>query len=104
MEDAVNGSSLTPEEKVAVKNWLEGDRTDWSGLQMVGAIAQMGDILTKDKVESNIWKKRMLKAGLEAKGLEFPEGFDKLPEVTKEARLNEVIGVLTEKKKKKKNK
>jgi len=95
---AINGSSLTPEEKKYALKWIEGDRTDWSGFQMTGQIAKLGDIFGKTEVEKNIWKKRMLKAGLGAKGLDFPEDWEKLPEKTKKARLDKVINMLSAKK------
>ena len=58
---------------------------------LIGAITKMGEILTETKKESNDWKTRMLKAGLENKGLIMPEDWETLPEETKETRLNQVI-------------
>jgi hypothetical protein len=58
----------------------------------IAAIAMMGEFFGKTKEEKNSWKKRMLKAGLEDKGLSFPEDWDSLPEDVKEARLNGAIG------------
>jgi len=48
----------------------------------------------KTQKESNDWKARMLKAGLENKGLIMPEDWDTLSENDKEARLNAVINCL----------
>jgi hypothetical protein len=87
-------SALSPAEKQVAYNFLKGDHTDWSGVHATAGVAQMGDLLTKNKVESNIWKKRMLTAGLGNQGLEFPEGFDKLDEKTKGKRLDMVINEL----------
>ena len=95
-------SRLSPQEKVMVKKWLEGDRTDWSGMNMTGMVAGLGDIFGNTPKEKNDWKARMLKAGLGTKGLSFPEGFDTLPEAERTARLDKVLGVLKEKGKKKK--
>jgi len=87
---AVNKSSLTPQEKAEVKKWLEGDRTDWSGMRMTGMVAKLGDVFTKTPAEANVWKTRMLKAG----GLDIPEDFGTLPEATRTARLNAVTEMM----------
>ena len=64
-------------------------------LKVVGAIAKMGEILCSgDKKATNDWKARMLKAGLEGKGLIMPEDWDQLSEEDKEARLNGAIAQL----------
>jgi len=97
MKRAVGGSSLNPQEKAEVNKWLDGDRTDWSGFQMTGMIAGLGDIFTKTPAESNAWKTRMLKAGLGNQGLDIPSDFGTLPEKTKTARLNAVINLISEK-------
>ena len=93
MIKAVNSSSLTPEEKAVVKKWLDGDRTDWSGMNMTGMVASLGDVFGTTPKEKNDWKTRMLKAGLGNQGLEIPEGFDTLPEKERSRRLNLVIGL-----------
>ncbi len=49
-------------------------------------IPKLGEVMTDNKKGSNDWKTRMLKAGLQDKGLIMPE--------EKETRLNGVIGVL----------
>jgi hypothetical protein len=64
----------------------------------------MGDILMKNREEKVAWKERMLKAGLGNQGLEFPEEWSGLSTATKEARLNQVLGVLESKPKKSKKK
>lgn len=71
-----------------------GDGRDMAGLRNLGMIAKLGDIFGKTKTESNDWKTRMLKAGLESKGLIMPEDWDGLDEETKTARLDGVIGML----------
>ena len=70
----------------------------------IGMVAKIGDVLGKNRKEKNVWKKRMLTAGLGSKGLSFPKGFDDLPEATKKARLDKVTDFLLEKKGKKKKK
>jgi hypothetical protein len=58
---------------------------------MIGAIASLGNIFGKDQKESNDWKTRMLKAGLENRGLIMPDNWDELSEDDKQARLDGVI-------------
>jgi hypothetical protein len=107
MKKAVQNSDLTPQEKSSVLAWLDGDRTDWSGMRMVGAIASMGDLFATTPKEKNEWKVRMLKAGLKNQGLDIPEGFEKLPQRVQTKRLNLVTDTLLnvgkENKKKKKH-
>lgn len=57
-------------------------------LKSVAMIASLGDIVGKNQKESNDWKSRMLKAGL---NLEMPQDWDSLSETEKEQRLNKVI-------------
>ena len=80
--------------------FVDGDQTDWSDFKLVSQVAKMGEVLCKDKKEKNDWKARMLKAGLENKGLIMPDDWDNLDEDTKQARLDMVIknlGVVGEK-------
>jgi hypothetical protein len=59
---------------------------------LIAGIAKLGEIFCAgDKKRENDWKTRMLKAGLENKGLIMPEDWDILDEETKEKRLNGVI-------------
>jgi hypothetical protein len=58
-------------------------------------IAKMGELLTNNQKEANDWKTRMLKAGLENKGLIMPENWNELSENEKENRLNKVINELS---------
>jgi len=94
MRKAVDNSSLTPQEKAEVKKWLEGDRTDWSGFKATSMVASLGDVFGQTPKEKNAWKTRMLKAGLGSQGLDIPEDWEALPEKTKTARLDKVIGLL----------
>jgi len=57
----------------------------------ISAIASLGDVFGKSQKESNDWKARMLKAGLQDKGLIMPEDWESLSEDEKETRLNTVI-------------
>jgi hypothetical protein len=60
----------------------------------IAMIAQMGNLLCNTQVEKNDWKTRMLKAGLENKGLIMPDDWSQLTEDDKEKRLNNVIELL----------
>ena len=65
-----------------------------AGLRSVGLVAMLGDVFGKSQKEKNDWKTRMLKAGLESRGLLMPDDWDMLSEDTKEARLNGAISQL----------
>jgi len=58
---------------------------------MIANIAKLGDLFADNQKDKNSWKERMLKAGLENKGLEFPSDWETLSEEEKEIRLNNVI-------------
>lgn len=60
----------------------------------IAMIAMMGNIFGKDQKEKNDWKTRMLKAGLQNRGLTMPEDWNELKEEEKENRLNKVIAIL----------
>ena len=64
----------------------------------VGAIAKLGEVFGQTEKEKNVWKTRMLKAGL-GKGISMPDDWDTLDETTKKERLDKVIKFLGEKKK-----
>lgn len=67
---------------------------DDTGLGLIAGVMALGDIFGSDQKESNDWKTRMLKAGLENRGLIMPDDWDTLDEATKERRLNAVIETL----------
>lgn len=64
------------------------------GMKSISMVMAMGNILAKDQKGRNDWKARMLKAGLEGRGLIMPSDWDELDEATKEARLNAVMAEL----------
>lgn len=66
-----------------------------SFLRTTATVAMMGSIFCDNKKEANDWKARMLKAGLENKGLIMPEDWDTLSEDEKEKRLNGAIDELS---------
>ena len=64
-------------------------------LKSVAMIARLGDLFADNTKDKNSWKKRMLKAGLENKGLDMPDDFDDLPEEEQERRLNGAIEAIS---------
>jgi len=81
--------------KKIASNWKdESDAKVKKEFGAIGAIAMLGDMFGKTQKESNDWKARMLKAGLENKGLIMPDDWETLSEDDKEARLNAVINCL----------
>jgi hypothetical protein len=63
-------------------------------LHTIALAASIGSILMPDLKESNDWKARMIRAGLENRGLEMPDDWDALPEEEKQRRLDKVINEL----------
>lgn len=64
-------------------------------LKTVGIVALMGDIFHKgDCKAGNDWKARMLKAGLEGRGLIMPDDWETLSEEEKQSRLDGAINEL----------
>ena len=77
-------------------------RKDVSNLKTIATVMKLGDIFQSDKAggnqkSRNDWKARMLKAGLEGRGLIMPDDWDTLDEATKEARMDGVIGIFLSK-------
>lgn len=64
-------------------------------LKTTAMVAKMGDIFGKNVKESNVWKQRMLKAGLSNRGLMIPKDFNKLSEKEKKKRLDKAIGAIS---------
>jgi len=69
----------------------EPDSEPFDALKMVCAF---GEILCDNQEEKNDWKARMLKAGLENKGLIMPEDWDTLTEDEKQKRLDGALECL----------
>ena len=87
---------MQPDEIVQFKTAIvNGGELAKSALNAVAMVAQLGDILHAGNAKaSNDWKVRMLKAGLESRGLSMPDDWDSLPEEVKEARLDGAIAQL----------
>lgn len=85
---------LTDKDKKAFKIYLKRDdrvEDDLKPLKTIAMVAAMGNILAPNQKAKNDWKTRMLKAGLESKGLIMPDDWDQLDEDTKQVRLDAVI-------------
>lgn len=90
---AEKSTTLSKEDKARVTKYIQVYEPE-NPFRAVAMVAKLGDMLTKDQKASNDWKTRMLKAGLEGKGLIMPEDWDTLSEDEKETRLNKVIAEL----------
>lgn len=93
-----NTGVLTDKARAKFLNKISGIENDRVNKQFgtIANIAKLGEIFCSgDKKATNDWKTRMIKAGLENKGLIMPEDWDTLDENTKETRLNGVINQLT---------
>jgi hypothetical protein len=84
---------FTKDQKAKYQAMIKNDNfsQDADIFKNVSMIAKMGDIFGRNQKESNDWKARMLKAGLENKGLIMPDDWDTLSEDEKEKRLNGAI-------------
>jgi len=104
VNEVIDKTDLIPQgKKQALKDYFAGKSHEEIETMFgsIGMVAKLGDIMTKNKKESNEWKKRMIKAGT-GEGIDFPKNWDKIPEEAKAERLNKVIGVMMEKKARKK--
>jgi hypothetical protein len=64
-------------------------------LQSVAMVAKFGDVLCSTEKEKNDWTVRMMKAGLENRGLNMPENWDQLSEDEKTKRLSGAIAAIS---------
>ena len=97
MQELVNESrELTPSQKKEAMDFLKEGHTDWSEFKTIAMVAKMGEVFGQTQKEQNDWKARMLKAGLENKGLQMPEDWGTLSEDEKQKRLDKVISLLNE--------
>jgi len=77
----------------AQKEDVKESGMDW--LNTVASVASLADIFTDNKTENNDWKIKMLKAGLDNRGLIMPDDWDSLGEEDKETRLNGAIKAIS---------
>ena len=78
-----------------IKNQFRKDDPALKNLKTIAGIAKLGEIFGQTQTEKNDWKTRILKAGLENKGLIIPDDWETLDENTKQIRLNKVIATLS---------
>lgn len=92
-----SGSLSENQKRICNKFIKNGKRVedDLKPLKNIGLVMAIGDILGKNQKQKNDWKTRMLKAGLENKGLIMPEDWNELDEAEKEKRLNGITKILT---------
>ncbi len=91
---ALKHHSITREEAETCNNYIKNYQESNHDLKLVAGIAKLGELFGSTIKEKNDWKERMIKAGLENKGLIMPEDWDSLTETEKEKRLNGAIGAL----------
>ncbi|HJZ24632.1 MAG TPA: hypothetical protein VJ201_09360, partial [Candidatus Babeliales bacterium] len=92
--DVMGLEKVKQEQKQEAQEQIVDKTITADDLKSIATIAMLGDVLGKSQKESNDWKTRMLKAGLEGKGLIMPDDWDTLSEDTKEARLNGALSQL----------
>ena len=87
--------SLTAsEKKLFIKKIKNGFEKVDTSLKTIATIAGLGNIFGQNQKEKNDWKTRILKAGLENRGLIMPDNWNELTEKEKETRLNGAIAQL----------
>lgn len=83
--------------KLVIKNGGDAEMKRFNQeLKTVAMVASLGSLFSNDRKEANDWKTRMIKAGLEGKGLIMPDDWDSLSEEEKERRLNSLIAFMKE--------
>lgn len=88
---------LSKGQKKTLRDYIENEdrvKDSLKPLKTVATMASLGDIFGKTPKQKNDWKVRMLKAGLEGKGLIMPADWGELSEKEKKARLDGAIGAL----------
>jgi len=88
-----NTDILTKAQKTRFLNKISGKQKEKVDKQFgaIAGIAKLGNIFCKTQKDKNDWKARMIKAGLEGRGLIMPDNWSELNESEKEKRLNGVI-------------
>ena len=100
IREALDNTDMSEDEKKKLMSITEDLSLRGSAdmFKTVATIASLGEVFGKDKKEKNDWKARMIKAGLEKKGLQMPDDWDSIPEAEKEKRLNSIIKFMKDKK------
>jgi hypothetical protein len=85
---------LSKEEKQFLHDYAKTYQEHDSGLSAIAGVMSLASLFTDNESASNDWKERMLRAGLEGRGLIMPDDWESLPEAEKTKRLDGVIGAL----------
>jgi len=88
----INRDYSQTKEAIEKENEIEDKKAN-SMLKSIAMVSAIGEIFCKEKKDKNDWKLRMLKVGLENKGLSVPDDWETLTEDEKERRLNGVIAI-----------
>lgn len=88
LSEVIRKSDLSEKDNKLCNKFIENYKETDNTMAMTTRIASLGNIFCNTKEEKNNWKKRMLKAGLENRGLSFPDDWDELSEDEKETRLD----------------
>lgn len=95
VEKALRKHLITREEAATCDDYIKSYREPESPLfKQIRMVAKMGEILSPDQKSANDWKERMLRAGLEGRGLIMPEDWETLSEDEKTARLDGALQAL----------
>ena len=86
------GLTLTDAPIDTIRGFTEPNQEleEGNSLKTLAMVMAMGKIFTKTQKEANDWDTRMLKAGLEGRGLIMPDDWDSLSEEVKADRLDKV--------------
>ena len=85
---------ISDSEKEVCDEFIKEGKEDNSHLKTISMVASLGEVFCDNQKDKNSWKARMLKAGLENKGLSMPEDWDDLDEDEKTKRLDGVIEIM----------
>lgn len=96
IEKARRTHAIDENEAKVCNDYIKSYNTHDSHLKTVAIVAKLGDLFSSNKKEANDWKTRMIKAGLENKGLIMPDDWEELSESEKETRLNGAIAQLAQ--------
>jgi len=92
---ALKNREITKDEAETCNTYIKNyNEQETKAFKSIARVAQLGELFGDTQKEKNDWKTRMLKAGLEGKGLIMPDNWDELSEDEKTRRLDLVIAEL----------
>ncbi len=94
--ETIRKSDLQEKDKKICNNFIENYKESDSMLNTIAMVAKIGEVMCNNIKDKNDWKARMLKAGLENKGLIMPDDWDSLDEKTKQERLDNAINTISD--------